>query len=403
MPAPNAPRQTARPYLMVTACTGTFAFGTLVAFLGATLPELRARFGFDIAQGGTLISLLFLPQIPMSFVAGPLIDRFGKKPVLASGSLLCAVALATISVAPSYQVLAMLVFVVGLGGSCINSGSNTLVPDLYPVNPSAALNLANSFFSLGTVGFPVLVTLMARRFGLAPALVLVGASNAIPGVLSLTQTFPAARSQGGLNWTLIRNALLNRSILLLALVIFLYSSLEASTAGWLRTYFEQQFFSSAQTSGGILAAFFASMLVGRLAASEITKRVRGPIVVAVCAAGAVIGLVFLALGWNLQATIVAVVVIGLCYGPIFPTTAGITSSLFPEIFGTIFGLLMAAGFTGSMILPAAIGYVAKASTVKAGIWLLPVSAFLLLVVQSILVRREKHQLPVASQSTGPGS
>jgi len=129
------------------------------------------------------------------------IDRFGKKPVLASGSLLCAVALATISVAPNYQVLAMLVFVVGLGGSCINSGSNTLVPDLYPVNPSAALNLANSFFSLGTVGFPVLVTLMARRFGLAPALVLVGVSNAIPGVLSLTQTFPAARSKGCLLYT----------------------------------------------------------------------------------------------------------------------------------------------------------------------------------------------------------
>src|ERR1700722_11752110 len=399
MPSGQSSRQTARSFLMATACTGTFAFGTLVAFLGATLPELRARFGFDIAQGGTLISLLFLPQIPMSFIAGPLIDRFGKKPVLATGSLLCACALACISIAPSYQVLAMLVFAVGLGGSCINSGSNTLVPDLYPENPSAALNLANSFFSLGTIGFPVLVTLMTRRFGLSPTLVMVGASNAIPGLLSLTQTFPTARSKGGLDWALIRNALLNRSVLLLALVILLYSSLEASTAGWLRTYFEQEFTTSAQTSGGILAAFFASMLAGRLTASEITKRVRGPIVVAACAAGAVIGLVFLALGWNLQATIVAVVVTGLCYGPIFPTTAGITSSLFPEIFGTIFGLLMAAGFTGSMILPAAIGYVAKASTVKAGIWLLPISAFLLLVVQSILVRYEKSQLPAVSQSS----
>ena len=114
-PAPDTLRQTARPYLMATACTGTFAFGTLVAFLGATLPELRTRFGFDIPQSGTLISLLFLPQVPMSFVAGPLIDRFGKKPVLASGSLLCAVALAAISVVHSYQVLAMLVFVVGPG------------------------------------------------------------------------------------------------------------------------------------------------------------------------------------------------------------------------------------------------------------------------------------------------
>lgn len=137
------------------------------------------------------------------------------------------------------------------------------------------------------------------------------------------------------------------------------------------------------------------MMVGRLIASEITKRIRGSIVVAACAAGAVVALVFLALGWNLQITIAAVVVCGLCYAPIFPTTIGIASTFFPEIFGTIFGLLMAAGFTGSMLLPAAIGYVAKGSTVKAGIWLLPISAFLLFVVQSIFVRHEKAQAPTA--------
>ena len=142
------------------------------------------------------------------------------------------------------------------------------------------------------------------------------------------------------------------------------------------------------------------MLIGRVAASEITKRVRGSIVVAACAAGAVVALVLLALGMNLQLTIVAAVVAGLAYAPIFPTTAGITSSLFPQIFGTIFGLLMAVGFTGSMLLPAAIGYVAKVSTVRAGIWLLPIGAFLLLVVQSIFVRREKSQQSAVSQSTG---
>ena len=393
MPALGTARQTARSYLMTTACSGTFAFGTLVAFLGATLPELRTRFGFDIQQSGTLISLLFLPQVPMSFVAGPLIDRFGKKPVLASGSLLCAVALATISVVHSYQVLAMLVFVLGAGASCINSGANTLVADLYPENPSAKLNLANAFFSLGTVGFPVLVTLMARSFGLAPTLVIMGAANAVPGVLSLAQTFPSARSKGGLNWTVIRTALLNKSILLLAAVILLYSSLEVSTGGWLRTYFEQEFSTSARTSGIVLATFFASMMVGRLIASEITKRIRGSIVVAACAAGAVIALVFLALGWNLQITIAAAVVCGLCYAPIFPTTTGIASTFFPEVFGTIFGLLMAAGFTGSMLLPAAIGYVAKGATVRAGIWLLPISAALLFVVQIIFVRHEKAQAP----------
>jgi fucose permease len=382
-------RQTARPYLMTTVCTGTFAFGTLIAFLGATLPELRARLGFGIEQSGTLISLFFLPQIPLSFIVGPLIDRFGKKPVLMSGSLICAIVFVAMSVAQTYGILGMLVFLLGAGASCINSGSNTLVADLYPENSSSALNLASAFFSLGTVGFPVLVTLMARRLGMAPALVLVGLANAIPGVLCLAQTFPPARSKGGLDWTAVRRALVDRSVLLLAAVILLYSALEASTAGWLRTYFEREFLTSARTSGLILATFFALMMVGRLVASEITKRIRGSILVAACSAGAVIGLVILALGWNISATIAAVIVCGLCYAPIFPTTMGIASTYFPEIFGTIFGLLMAAGFTGGMILPAAVGYVSKGSSIKAGIWLIPLSACLLLVVQSIFVRNEE--------------
>jgi fucose permease len=131
------------------------------------------------------------------------------------------------------------------------------------------------------------------------------------------------------------------------------------------------------------------MMVGRLVASEITKRIRGSILVAACSAGAVIGLVILALGWNISATIAAVIVCGLCYAPIFPTTMGIASTYFPEIFGTIFGLLMAAGFTGGMILPAAVGYVSKGSSIKAGIWLIPLSACLLFVVQGIFVRNEE--------------
>jgi fucose permease len=386
-------RQTARSYLMVTACTGTFAFGTLIAFLGATLPELRARVGFGIEQSGTLISLFFLPQIPMSFLVGPMIDRFGKKPVLTSGSFLCAIVFVAMSFAPTYGILGMLVFTLGLGASWVNSGSNTLVADLYPENSSSALNLANAFFSLGTVSFPVLVTLMAHHLGVAPALVIVGAANAVPGILCLAQAFPIARSKGGLDWVAIRKAVVNRSILLLAVVVLLYSALEASTAGWLRTYFEQEFLTSARTSGLILAAFFALMMVGRLVASELTKKIRGSILVAACSAGAVIALVILALGWNLSATVAAVVVCGLCYAPIFPTTMGTASTFFPEIFGTIFGLLMAAGFTGGMILPAAIGYVSKGSSIKAGIWLIPLTALLLLVVQSIFVRNEQSHPP----------
>jgi fucose permease len=385
----SSPDRTSRRYLMITACAGTFAFGTLVAFLGSTLPELRAKLNFGMEQSGTLFSLLFLPQVAMSVFAGPVIDRFGKKPVLVAGSFLAAIVVAVISTATSYTMLATLVFILGLGASCINSGANTLVPDLYPENPSSALNLASASFSLGTVGVPLVIALLAQRLGVSAALLLVAALNAIPGLLSLTQTFPPGLSKGGLNWGVIGRALLNPAIILLALVFLLYSSLEVSTGGWLRTYLEQEFNVSAAKSSTILAVFFALMLVGRLLGSEITKRMRGSLLVLACAAGAIAGLVLLALAWNVNVAIAAAVICGLCYAPIFPTAAGIASTYFPEIFGTIFGVLMACAFVGNITLPKAIGFVATHSSVRNGMWLIAGSAVILFVVQSIFVRRER--------------
>ena len=101
----------------------------------------------------------------MVFLAGPLIDRFGKKLVLAAGFLCSAAALVGMAYAPSYALLGALLVMLGLGGSSAMAAANTLIPDLYPENPSSALNLGNIFFGVGAVFFPWLVALMARRAG----------------------------------------------------------------------------------------------------------------------------------------------------------------------------------------------------------------------------------------------
>lgn len=64
-----------------------------MVLLGATLPELISRLGLDMEQRGTLFSILYVAHILMAFLAGPFIDRYGKKPVLAGGALVCAASL----------------------------------------------------------------------------------------------------------------------------------------------------------------------------------------------------------------------------------------------------------------------------------------------------------------------
>jgi len=384
--------RTATRYLMGTACAGLFTFGVMTSFLGATLPELSARLNFDLARGGALFSFLYLPQIPMVFLAGALIDRFGKKPILAGGFLLCAAALVGIAYTPSYAALAGLLIALGLGGSSAMSASNTLIPDLYPDNPSSALNLGGVFFGVGAIFFPWLVALMAARLGLVLTLWPITLLVAGVGVVALGQTFPPASAGGGFDWAEASRLALNPAVLILALVLFFYSAVEILTAGWTRTFLEQDLAATPAASKTVLTVFWIAMMVGRLAASQVVRWVRGPNLLLGAALGAVCGLVVLAMAHSIAVATLGIVICGLTYAPVFPTTAGTASTYFPKLFATVFGMLMAVGLSAGVLLPPVIGYVAKTATLRAGIWLVVGFAVLLAATQAGFLAYERRRL-----------
>jgi len=386
------PHQSKTAYLMGTACAGLFTFGIMTSFLGTTMQEWAVRLGFDWVRGGALFSFLYIPQIPMVFFAGPLIDRFGKKPVLATGFLFSAGALVGMAHAPSYTVLGALLVVLGLGGSAAMSAANTLIPDLYPENPSSALNLAGIFFGVGAIFFPSVVTMLTARLGLPVTLWAIAALVAGVAAVALLQTFPPAHAAGGFDWQEAGRLALNPAVILLAWVLFFYSAIEISTAGYVRTYLEGTFSASARTSQAILTVFWISIMVGRLAASQVVKKVRGPQLVLAVSATSTIGLAILALAPNVVIAAVGVVICGLSYAPVFPTTAGTASTYFSKLFGTVFGMLMSLALLSGAVVPPLVGVVAQRSSIRTGLWLLAATAVLLFLTQAIFNRYERRAL-----------
>ena len=384
--------QTSTRYLMGTACAGLFTFGVMTSFLGATLPELSAHLHFDIARRGALFSFLYLPQVPMVFLAGPLIDRFGKKLVLAAGFLCSAAATVGMAYAPSYAVLGALLVMLGLGGCSAMAAANTLIPDLYPENPSSALNLGGIFFGVGAVFFPGLVALMARRLGLVATLWSIAVLVGLVALVALVQTFPPASMAGGFDWQQAFSLTRNPAIVILGCVLFFYSSLEVTTSGFIRTFLENDLAATSESSKIIYTSFWVMMMLGRLIASQVVKRVRGPQLLLGCSVGAIAGLTLMALAPNALVATVGVVLCGLCYAPVFPTTAGTASTYFSRIFGTVFGMLMTPALLSGAVVPPAIGYVAQHQSVRAGIWILAGIAVMLLITQGIFNSYERRKL-----------
>ena len=382
--------QTATPYLMATACAGVFTFGVMTSFLGATLPELSARSGFDLSRSGTLFSFLYLPQVPMVFLAGPLIDRFGNKLVLAAGFLFSAAALVGMAYTPTYALLGALLVILGLGSSSAMAAANT--PTLYPQNPSSALNLGNTFFSVGAFFFPLLVVVLTRSVGLVATMWFVAVLVGLVAFVALAQKFPPASMAVGFDWNEAMSVAVNPAVIILAFVLFFYTAIEVSTPGWIRTFLERDLGTSTQSSKIILTAFWVMMALGRLIASHVVKKVHGPYFVLGCSVCAIVGLFLIVLAPNVIVATAGVVICGLTYGPIFPTTAGTASTYFTRIFGTVFGILMALALLSGAVVPRAVGYVAQHQSVRSGIWILVSIAVLLMLTQIIFINYERKKL-----------
>jgi len=202
---------------------------------------------------------------------------------------------------------------------------------------------------------------------------------------------------GGFDWAQAKSVAINPAVVILASVLFFYSALEISTAGWIRTFLEKDLSVPAESSKIILASFWIMMMLGRLIASQVVKRVRGPQLVLGCSVGALAGLLLTALASNMAMAAAGIILCGLCYAPVFPTTAGTASTYFSHIFGTVFGMLMTPALLSGAVVPPAIGYVAQHQSVRAGIWILAGIAFLLLMTQGIFNAYERRKLlpPVA--------
>jgi len=376
---------------MAVACAGLFVYGLLNALLGAALPGLRLQFDLGWERSGLLFSVLHVSQVPTVFLAGAFVDRYGKKPMLVAGPLLCAIALAAIPYAGNYAVLSCLLFLLGAGGSFISSGANTLVTDLYPKDPSSALNIGHTFFGLGAVSFPLLVALFAAPFGLPLTFCLAALLVAGIAAAASLQSFPASCAVPRIVWRDMTRAALDPAVILLAWIVFLNTALLASLAGWLRVYLEQDWHTSAWASSLVLTLFWSLVALGRLSASRLVRRVRGSTLVIWACGGMVLGLGLVVGAPDARFATVGLLLCGLSYGPIYPTTVGSAGTYFPRLFGTVFGTLQAAGLAGGMVVPAMFGFVARASSLAAGMKLLSVSALLLLASQAVFVIYERSR------------
>lgn len=374
-----------------------FGLGMCLTLLGSISVKLMPRLKIDKGKFGSLISTFMFSCLVASLIMGVVIDKIGYKPVAVFGFAATALCILLLAQGKTFVMAAVACILLGFGAMALNTAGNTLIPVVLfeGQNPAAASNLGNVSTCLGLFLSPMLVSLLLKRISYEKTVSVLGLIVLAPVILAILATYP--QSQAGFAFSDALALLAKPAVLVSALVLFCYIALESSFCNWLPAFGKEvisqeksdvEAASVDASAQRLLSILAIAMMVGRLGASQIPKITEyGSWVVA--AAALVTGLIVLAMmaAKTTRTAQVLAALAGLAFAPCFPTTIGVTFAKFsPEIYGRVFGIIFAIGLLGAVIVPKAIGNLAKGSSIQKSLKLLLPICVALIILALVLGR-----------------
>lgn len=365
-------------------------FGIVFAVLGTVfgLPEMRARLQINFAQQGNVFLLLYLGIFCASLIVGPLIDQWGNRANLLVSSAIVAGAMLIFAGAHSFMVASFAAVLLGIGGGGLNTCTNALVSDLYGAKRGPMLNLLGIFFGIGALFVPLLAASIEGHFTIAQLFIFCAALAFACALAYGSISFPATRASQAFSLRETLGVAKYPGVLLLGFILFLESGNEASIGGWTSTYVNGAGYSP-RTATLALAAYWAALMLSRIAAARLLAGLGKSQLVAASAVLSLVGCAILLTSHLLGFLIAGTALIGLSYGPVFPTTLAIAGDRYSKRAGTVFGLLFSIALLGGMLLPWAVGQTSQQLGLRMGMLVPGVGAIGITVFSITLMLRER--------------
>jgi fucose permease len=375
----------------VVALMAVFSLAICFIILGSISVELMAALAIDEAQFGSLVMALFLTCCLVQLIIGPLVDKLGYKPIAIMGFLVTSASLFLLAYASSYSLALLACILLGIGAMACNTVGNTLIPVILfeGKDPARASNLGNAFFGLGYVLTPWLLTLFLKLLGLSyvASVSIIGVVVLLFLLFSLTPRYPQIPT--GYQFSSAVKLLGNGAVIIAALSLFCYVSLEISMGTWIRQLMTQMYAGEADAStyaGWVLGFFGVAMMVGRFLTSTVKNlTAMGARVITAMSFLSIVAIVLMIVTKSPGLAIAAIILTGLAFAPIFPTIVGVTFAKFePRLYGSIFGIIFAIGLLGGTFVPKWIGNLSVGSTVQQSLVIPAVMAAILFLLSLVI-------------------
>ncbi|ATD70454.1 MULTISPECIES: MFS transporter [Gordonia] len=405
--------QTTEPRRSRRAVASIFALnGFLAAMWVAHIPVISDRTGVGHDELGGLLLLLGGSAFVGMQVCGPLIDRWGSRPLTVAAAVVLAAVIVTPVLAVDTLTLGAALAAFGFANGCLDVSMNAQAVAVERAYRRPIMSSFHGWFSSGSLlGSGVVAATLWADVGVVPTV----ASAAVAGLVVVaavarglagrdesptTSTNTSSGSSSGSTWW---DGIDRRRLVLLAIVAFGLMLAEGTAYDWSALHVVESYGTGEAIGAIAFGAFSATMTVSRFVIDPVVASVGAVRVVRV---GALVGIVGMAIAIVSPVPALAVVgwaVFGVGLAGLIPQIFTAAGNLTDSAGGRTISIVVGCGYLGMLAGPAVVGFISSRTSLNTGL-LAALAALLLAVCLAGVVR--PPQRPVSAlgepRSSHPG-
>lgn len=390
----NAARSSKR----VRCSLSFFSAGIGIGAWAASLPSLSAKVGLDKGQLGILLLCFALGAIVLMVNIGRFIDRLPSSyPLSFWGSVVFGTGIFLVPFTDNLVVLGGIVFATGAGFGTFDVSINTEASEIERETDRHLMSSFHALFSVGNILGASLVGTATTYGGhlrecLAGAGVLVILTMLATLLIKQPKAQGAPRAAAGAE---IGNRVSLSSsqrllVLLLGTIAFLAFLAEGGIMDWTAVYMVGSLNASESVGAYAFAIFASAMAVGRFLGDGVTKRAGHVNILRVGGLLCALSLLTMLLGRSIPISLFVLALCGFGVANMIPAVFAAAGKIGSNAAGRAMSIVTTMGYSGLLLGPAGLGFVAQASSLGFSLALVALAFCLIAVGTFYLDRRLKE-------------
>lgn len=348
------------------------AGGIGIGAWGVNLPALSRRATLSEGELGVVL-LCFAGAAMLSMSMAPrMILRFGAMALAVGAAMVFGIGIGFVGLLENMVAAILLALMMGLTFGTLDVTMNKGAATLELAAGRPMMSSFHALFSVGTLISAAGYTLLTHtNLGAAFSMALAGTITAIAGVVALILARKAAvvsldspaeasalrRKKGSI-----------RPIVILGAMAFLAFLSEGAVMDWAGIYLVGTLGQSESTGALGFTLFVLTLTLGRLIGDWANLRIGSVRLFGISAGMVTLAMAVMLLSQNVHVTFLALALSGFGIANVIPVIFSSAGRLAEGDDGSAMSRVLMMGYTGLLVGPAVIGFIAQAINVPAGLW-----------------------------------